>query len=287
MSQPSRLLPRSLAALFASFSAIAASHAEKRPAPGHGPEPAEERASTGPIELSTGLEGAVIRVKGNGFTRVNHLLGIGIFPVRRLKLSTGIRVGHVAFAYRSKPGSDPRLSGDLSKDGHPTLSTGLDFVLREGRRVRSWIFAEYETSFGSAALNVDAVTLGLGDSSLDLTNYIREHGTFSFAWRRFTVGTGLRVETGRVSPTLSVAYERLAATVDVGLDDESRDTLTAFGKDASSVEKRHSIDRNTASFFPGIDIRLTRRLRLSVEGMIVPVRDGWAFGAGATCAFRP
>jgi hypothetical protein len=218
---------------------------------------------------------------------VNTLIGISIIPTRWLELKTDLRIGYAAFTYNGKAGDDVTLHGEMSRDGHMTLTTGAKITLIERKRVRWWIFGEYETSFGSDALSVDNIKIGLNGSDLDLTEYFRQHGRFSFTWRRFAAGTGIRIETGRVSPTFSVGFERLSAAVDVGFDDEARAAIQAFGKDTSSIERRHALDHNTASFYPGIDIRLPYRMRLEVQGMIVPIPEGWAFGAGIRYSFRP
>lgn len=306
MTRPSRDLPRLFASLFAFFAAVGGASADTSgtrpekdiPSDGDGKAPATEPGKkadpdpdavhgTHPLLLTTGLDSTVVRAKEGGFTRVNTIIGVSIIPCRWLELSTDLRIGYADFKYHGKAGDDVAIDGELSRDGHVTLTSGARFTLLERKRVRWTLFAEYETSFGSDALNVESASVTLGGSSLDLTDYLRQHGNFSFSWHRFAVGTGIRIETGRVSPTFSIGFERLSAAVDVGLDDEARRTIEAFGKDASSIEKRHTLDHNTASFYPGIDIRLPYRMHLEVQGMIVPVPDGWAFGAGVRYSFRP
>ena len=314
MTRPPRSLPRLFSAFIAFFAAMGGATADtgpppetegkKDPPPPDDPKPtlpdaapdkavakppAKKPEGDGfhPLLLAVGVDSTLVRADKGGLTRVGTLIGVSIIPTDWLELSTDLHIGYAAFKYKGKAGDDVTLDGELSRDGHVTLTSGVRFKLLERKRVRWTLFAEYETSFGSNSLNVDSVKIGLGGSELDLTEYIRQHGRFDFAWHRFAVGTGIRIETGRVSPTFSVGFERLSASVDVRFDDEARRTLEAFGKDASSVEKRHSLDHNTPSFYPGIDIRLPYRMRLEVQGMIVPIPDGWAFGAGLRYSFRP
>lgn len=306
MTRPSRTLPRFIAFSLAFFAAIAGVRAdtgppadEKKdpPAPEAKPpdkaaaKPPEKKPSNDdgnhPLMLAVGVDSNLVRAEKGGLTRVGTLIGVSIIPTDWLELSTDLHIGYAAFKYKGKAGDDATLTGELSRDGHVTLTSGVKFRLLERKRVRWWLFGEYETSFGSNSLNVDSVTIGLGGTDLDLTDYIRQHGQFDFAWHRFAVGTGIRIDCGRVSPTFSVGFERLSASVDVRFDEEARRTIEAFGKDASSVEKRHALDHNTASFYPGIDIRLPYRMRLDVQGMILPIPDGWAFGAMMRYSFRP
>lgn len=295
MTRPSRTLPRLTASLIAFLSAMATASADDGPPPEKPapvPDPAKPAAKANadgnhPLLLTTGVDTSVVRSGENGFTRINTLFGLSLIPARWLELSTVLRVGYADFKYHGKISDDSSLDAALSHDGHVTLTSGVRFLLLEKGRVRWSLFGEYETSFGSAPLSVDSVTVNLGGSALDLSDYIRQHGRFSFSWQRIAVGTGIRIETGRVSPTFSVAFERLSAAVDVGFDDEARRTIEAFGKDPSTIEKRHTLDHNTASFYPGIDIRMPYRMHLAVEGMIVPIPDGWAFGAGIRYSFRP
>lgn len=288
MPRPSRLLPRFLASFFAYLAAVAPASAEKPPPETPPPEkPEEKHDGSHPLLLAVGVDSAIVRADKGGLTRANTIIGVSVIPARWLELSTDLRIGYAAFKYRGTAGEDVTLDGELSRDGHVTLTSGARVALLERKRMRWTLFAEYETSFGSSALNVDSVTIGLGGADLDLTEYFRQHGRFSFSWHRFAIGTGIRIETGRVSPTFSIGFERLSASVDVGFDDEARAVIEAFGKDPSTIEKRHALDHNTASFYPGIDIRLPYRMRLEVQGMIVPIPDGWAFGAGIRYSFRP
>jgi len=296
MTRPSRNLPRITASFFVFLAAMATASADNEPPPATkapegkppDPKPAGKGGDDGhPLQLTAGVDTSIVRSGENGFTRVNTLFGLSLIPARWLELSTVLRVGYADFKYHGKAGDDAAIDAELSRDGHVTLTSGVRFLLLEKGRVRWTLFGEYETSFGSDGLSVDAVTVTLGGAGLDLTDYFRQHGQFAFSWRRIAVGTGIRIETGRVSPTFSVAFERLSASVDVNLDDEARNTISAFGKDPSTIEKRHVLDHNAASFYPGIDIRMPYRMHLAIEGMIVPIPDGWAFGAGIRYSFRP
>ncbi len=294
MSRPSRTLPKTAASLVSFFAAMAAASAEKnRSPPDEGPAdggPADENAASAdahPLLFATGVDAVKVDTDRGGFTRLNTLIGASLIPVPWLELSSDLRIGHAGFSYHGDIGDGATLDGTLSRDGHVTLTSGARVTVLERRRVRWRVFAEYETSFGSDSLEVDSVSVGFGGSDLDLTDYMRQHGRFAFSWHRIAVGTGLRVETGRVSPTLSVGVERLSAAVDVGLDGDARSVIEAFGKDASRVEKRHALDHNTVSFYPGIDIRLPHRMHLEIQATVVPISDGWAYGAGVRYSFRP
>lgn len=296
MSRPSRTLPRTAASLVSFFAAMAAAHAGKDRTPpdkdGDPPDrnPTEKDSASAdahPLLFAAGADAMKVSTDRGGFTRLNTLIGASLIPVPWLELSSDLRIGRAGFVYHGDIGDDATLDGELSRDGHVTLTSGVRVTVLERRRVRWRMFAEYETSFGSDALDVDSVSVGFGGSDLDLTDYLRQHGRFAFSWHRVAVGTGIRVETGRVSPTLSVGIERLSAAVDVGLDDDARSVIGAFGKDASSVEKRHALDHDTISFYPGIDIRLPHRMHLEIQATVVPISDGWAYGAGIRYTFRP
>ena len=251
------------------------------------PAPAAPDWRLHPFSLRSGMEVTAARSGKKSFTKFDYLTGITFHFSSWVETFLNFRVGYMSFAYAGTVADGTKISADLSKEGQFSVNNGLRIRLLDRKRIRWTVFAEYETALNGESPTLNYAGADLDGLEIDLTEYLRDHSMFAYGWHRFAAGTGIVLRLGRVSPTFAVGIERFDASVTLRLDEESRSAIRAFGYDPAKIEKRYPFDHTTAMFMPGAEIELASRTKLAIEAIVIPLNEGWVFGAGAAIVFRP
>lgn len=238
---------------------------------------ADDRA----IALRTDVEALSGTVRDTTITRTAVGASVALDVAPRLALSAGIRVGVLRIGFDSL--LDEGLSGRGAIWSYADVSTELGLTARvlDSPRFTLDAFGEYETSLFGAEPEITALRIVIDEGRFDVTPYAGRNVGAGIFWDRIAAGARFRAVFGQFIPGISIAYQRIGATLDLRLTQEGRETIGQLGFDDARIEKRHALSLWSVPIVPEIGFALSLKSTIGIDATLMPAGDAWLFGTGA------
>lgn len=257
--------------------AAAAAEDKKDPPPAQPAEPAPKRLS-----LRTGANFLTGRISGSRITRGQLTAGASYDVLPRLSVYADLGLDTTRLSYDGAMDDHLHVNASLWSYAGMSAETGFNVKLLRLHPFELDAHAAFETSLIDTKPTVTSVRARTAQGSFDVTPYAERQTESDFRWNRFSVGTTFRLELSRrVTPTLTVAFERIDASMDLHLTEDSRTTLTRLGYDPQVIEGRHRLTYYMVPISPGTEFRLSDGVRLGLSTTIAPAGDGIFWGGAA------
>ncbi len=246
------------------------------------PAPAEP----GPLSLRTGAGFHAGDVNGTSLLRADVSLGVAYDAASWITLYTDLHFGTTRFGYRGSLDDGLTVDGRLWSYFDVSMSAGAAFHVLHRDPFTLDLYGEFESSIANTAPKLDGLRITTPQGTYDVGPYAGANRSPSLSWYRLAVGTTLRVRWGFAEPRMTVAFEQIHGSMDLRLNDDSRDTLNRLGYDPALIERPHEVSFFRVALMPGVDFHVGARDTLGVTGIIAPVSDATTYGATAMYAHR-
>ncbi|MEY4744132.1 MAG: hypothetical protein RL272_77 [Candidatus Parcubacteria bacterium] len=248
--------------------------------------PAPDPAEGHPLAIRTGAGFNAGNVHGTSLLRADASLGVAFDFTRWMTVYTDLHFGTTRFGYRGGLVDGLAVDGQLWSYFDVSMSVGTAFhVLRRGPFTLD-LYGEFEASLANTSPHLESLRITTPQGTYDVGPYAAANSTPTLAWYRLALGTTLRVRWGFAEPRLTIAFEDLHGSMDLRLNDDSRDTLARLGYDPTAIERPHEITFFRVALMPGIDFRLGPRDTLGITGVIAPASDATTYGAATMYSHR-
>lgn len=257
--------------------AAAAAEDKKDPPPTPQAEPAPKR-----LALRSGANFFTGRISGSRITRGQLTAGASYDILPRLSVYADLGLDTTRLSYDGALDDHLHVNASLWSYAGMSAETGFNVKLLRMHPFELDMHAAFETSLIDTTPSVTNVRARTAQGSFDVTPYTKKQTESDFRWNRFSVGTTFRLELSRrVTPTLTVAFERIDASMDLHLNEDSRTTLTRLGYDPQGIEGRHRLTYYMVPISPGTEFRLSEDVRFGISTTIAPAGDGVFWGGAA------
>jgi hypothetical protein len=265
------------AVLFLPAAAAAEDKKEPPASPAPPAEPAPKR-----LALRSGANFITGRINGSHITRGQLTAGASYDVLPRLSVYADLGLDTTRLSYDGAMDDHLHVNASLWSYAGMSAETGFNVKLLRMRPFELDAHALFETSLIDTTPSVTSVRARTAQGSFDVTPYTEKQTESDFRWNRFSVGTTFRVELSRrVTPTLTVAFERIDASMDLHLTEDSRTTLTRLGYDPQVIEGRHRLTYYMVPISPGTEFRLSDDVHLGISTTIAPAGNGFFWGGAA------
>jgi hypothetical protein len=269
-------------AAFAALLIPTAAVAEEKPADATPSDEAEAKdAAPKRLSLRSGANFVTGTVGGSTITRGSLSAGAGYDVLPRLTVYADLGLETTRLAYDGAMDDGLHVRASMWSYAGMSAETGFNVKLLRLKPFALDAHAAFETSIVGTKPSVTGVRAETAQGAFDVTPYAEKQTETDFRWNRFSVGTTFRLEIGRVSPSLGVSFERIDASMDLHLTEDSRQTITRLGYDPQQIEGRHRLTYYMVPITPGIEFTLAKDVRLGAHGMFAPAGDGMFWGGGA------
>ncbi len=258
-----------LVALTLSFSARAEEDAE---------------ADTHPLGFNARADGIYGTVSGNAIAKADLYAGMSYDVSSRFTVRIDLGAGTLRLGYNGSMDDSLMVESKLWSYVGTSGAVGASYLLYDGEVVRVGVRGGWETSLLHMKPEITSLIVRTPQGGFNITPYGKQNVDASMYWSRFTFGMQTRFLLGRMEPNLGLAFERVDATMELHLNDDSRRALARLGYDASHVETRHMLTFWYVPVTGGLDFRVAERTSLGAAGSIAPALDSWLYGA--TLNFR-
>ncbi len=255
----------------------AAEDEKDRPPPAPHADPAPKR-----FALRSGANFITGRVSGSRITRGQLTAGASYDVLPRLTVYADLGLDTTRLSYDGAMDDHLHVNASLWSYAGMSAETGFSVKLLRLRPFELDAHALFETSLIDTTPSVTSVRARTAQGTFDVTPYAERQTESDFRWNRFSVGTTFRVELSRrVTPTLTVAFERIDASMDLHLTEDSRTTITRLGYDPQVIEGRHRLTYFMVPITPGTEFRLSDNVLLGISTTIAPAGDSLFWGGAA------
>lgn len=237
-----------------------------------------------PISIRTGANFFGGTVRSTNFMRGDLSLGVGFDISRYLTLYSNVHFGTTRFHYEGNIDDGLAVRGTVWSYFDTSLSAGAEVHALRMRHFELDLFGEFEVSFARTTPEVTELRMTTDQGTYDIGPYARENTQMGLFWYRLAVGPTARLRFGPVLPFLTVAFEHIHATMDLGLTDPGRTVVSRLGYNVSEVERSHELSFFHVALTPGVGFQMSQRDRLTVAGTFVP--GDWHYGGSLLYAHR-
>ncbi|HTM69213.1 MAG TPA: hypothetical protein VL426_08065 [Candidatus Binatia bacterium] len=286
-------LGRTIAATAAGLLLISASaqaQAQETPRPAATSTPAAAPAapapSPGPLGLRTGAGFVMGNVNGTSLMRADVSLGISYDFTRWLTLYSDVHFGTTRFGYQGSLDDGLTVNGQLWSYFDVSVGAGAIVHALHMDPIALDLYGEFESSVANTSPHLDSLRITTPQGNYDVGPYARNNSNLSLTWYRLALGSTFRVRWGFAEPRFTLGFEHVHGSMDVGLNADSRDTLTRLGYETTRIESPHEVSFFRVILMPGVDFHIGSRDVLGVSGVVAPARDATTGGANLTYLHR-
>lgn len=233
------------------------------------------------LSLRSGANFLTGTVHGSTITRGQITAGASYDVTRRFTIYADLGLDSTRLAYDGAMDDHLDVKASLWSYAGLSAETGFNVGLLRLKPFELDAHALFETSIIGTRPSVTGIRAKTAQGTFDVTPYAERQTETDFRWTRFSLGTTMRFDLGRVNPFLSVSFERVDASMDLHLTEDSRKTITRLGYDPQQIEGRHRMTFYMIPVSPGLEFKLSDSVRWGVNGTIAPAGDAFFWG-GAT-----
>jgi hypothetical protein len=230
------------------------------------------------LSLETSADFMTGTVNGGTITKADVHAGVAYDVTRRFTLRIGIGIGTMRIGYAGPLDDGFKVNAALWSYAGLSGYGGASYKLYDGKMFRLDGYAEFESSIVHSHPVITSLDATTPQGTFDITPYANANTGGSIYWNRFAAGARGRFIVGRVEPNLGISFQRVEASLDLHLNDDSRKTIAQLGYDPLHIEGRHDMSFWMIPITAGVDFRLGRASWLGANGMFAPAGDNYLWG---------
>ncbi len=232
-----------------------------------------------PVMLRSGASFVTSNHDGVDYQHADTFAGVGYDWSPRLSLYADLHYGTTRFGYKANVEDGLAVDGRFTTPLDVSASTGLTLHLLKLKPFWMDIDGDFEASVLNSTPHIVSLAITTPQGNFDIAPYAQRNAHLSTAWYRMRIGATFGMRFGFVEPHLSLAFEYVHASLDVGLNADSRESLTMLGHDSGTFENPHQAAFFDVLLSPGIDFHLGRRDSVGVSGTMALGNSIDTFGA--------